>query len=273
MTPASNVIRPRPAPVFRRAVVDSWRSTAGWSLALAAALVLYLPLYRSMSSDSMRDLINGLPPELVNALGYADIASGPGYVQATFFGLLGFVFITVAAVSWGSAAIGGAEESGRLEMVLSRGVSREQYVLESALGLLTRLLWLAVFTGFIILLLNGPSRLGLVVGNVAAEEAAWLCLAYLSGAVCLAAGAVSGRRSVGLGAGAAVAAYGFVLNALANQDADLGWLRNISPYSWAYRHTPLVHGADWPGLALLAGTGLLCTLGALLALRRRDILG
>lgn len=272
MTAAPAFIRPRPAPVFRRAVVDSWRSTAAWTVVLAAALFLYLPLYRSMS-ENMGSLIDGLPPELVNALGYGDIATGAGYVQATFFGLLGFVFATVAAVSWGAGAVGGAEESGRLEMVLSHGVGRTRYALESALALLVRLLWLAAASGVLILLLNNPSRLDLEPGNIAAEGAAWLGLGYLTGAVSLAVGALTGRRTAALGAGAGVAAYGYVLNALANQNSDLGWLRNISPYSWAYRHSPLAQGADWTGLALLAGTGLLFTLVAVLSLRRRDILG
>ncbi|MBD7995329.1 ABC transporter permease subunit [Arthrobacter sp. Sa2CUA1] len=260
-------------PVFRRSVADTWRATLVWTLALTAALLLYLPLYPSMNSADMRNLIEGLPPELVQALGYAEMFSGPGYVQATFFGLLGFVFITVAAVSWGSTAVAGAEESGQLELVLSHGVGRVQLVLESALGLFTRLLWFAVFTTGLITILNRPSELGLEPGKLMAGEAAWLGLGYLSGSLSLTVGALTGRRSLAVGAGAAGAAYGYVLNALANQDTDLAWLRDISPYSWAYRNAPLTEGIDVPGLALVAAAGAVFTTVAALALRRRDILG
>jgi ABC-2 type transport system permease protein len=263
----------RPLPVFRRAVEDTWRSTLAWTIALTAVLLLYLPLYPSMSSTDMRNLIEGLPPELVSALGYGDLVSGPGYVQATFFGLLGFVLITIAAVSWGSTAIAGAEESGRLELILSHGVGRVRYAAESALGLFARLLWFGVYTMVLILVLNGPSKLDLDPVNIAAAEAAWLGLGYLSGSLALAVGAVTGRRSVALGAGAAAAAYGYVLNALANQNPDLGWLRSISPYSWAYRNAPLAEGFDLPGLALLAAACAVFTALAVLALRRRDVLG
>lgn len=267
------VFAPRPFPVFRRSVTDTWRSTLVWTLALTAALLLYLPLYPSMNGADMRNLIEGLPPELVSALGYADMFSGPGYVQGAFFGLLGFVFITIAAVTWGSTAIAGAEESGRLELVLSHGVGRAQYALESALGLFTRLLWFAVYTTAVILILNGPSQLGLEPAHLLAVEAAWLGLGFLAGSLALAVGAATGRRSVALGAGAAAAAYGYVLNALANQDADLTWLRDISPYSWAYSNAPLAEGFDVPGLALLAAAGAVFTVAAAAALRRRDVLG
>ncbi|MBF4993724.1 ABC transporter permease subunit [Arthrobacter gandavensis] len=264
---------PKPLPVFRRAVIDSWRSTLIWTLALAAVLLLYLPLYPSMNGADMRSLISSLPPELVNALGYEDILSGPGYVQATFFGLLGFVLITAAAVSWGSTAIAGAEESGRLELVLSHGVGRVRYAVESALGILVRLLWFAVATTAVVLALSGPSELGLGAAHVLAAEAAWLGLGYLAGSIAMATGSLTGRRTAALGAGAGVAAAGYVMNALANQNADLDWLRNFSPFSWAYRNDPLADGFDFPGLGLIAGACVLFTALAVWALNRRDVLG
>ncbi|MER1996939.1 MAG: ABC transporter permease subunit [Arthrobacter sp.] len=260
-------------PVFRRAVVDSWRSTLVWTLAMAAVLLLYLPLYPSMNGADMRNLISSLPSELVNALGYEDILSGPGYVQATFFGLLGFVLITAAAVSWGSSAIAGAEESGRLELVLSHGVGRVQYALETALGMLVRLLWFGLLTAALVLALSSPAELKLEAANVAAAECAWLGLGYLSGSIALALGALTGRRTAALGTASGVAAAGYVMNALANQNADLDWLRNFSPYSWAYRNDPLAEGFDLAGLGLPAAACVLCTALAAWALNRRDILG
>ena len=226
-----------------------------------------------MNGADMRNLISSLPSELVNALGYEDILSGPGYVQATFFGLLGFVLITAAAASWGSAAIAGAEESGRLELVLSHGVRPGSVRLETALGILVRLLWFAVSPPLLVLALSTPAELGLEAANVAAVEFAWLGLGYLTGSIALAVGALTGRRSAALGTAAGVAAAGYVLNALANQNPDLDWLRNFSPYSWAYRNDPLAEGFDFAGLGLIAAACVLFTALAVWALNRRDILG
>ena len=109
--------------------------------------------------------------------------------------------------------------------------------------------------------------------HLLAAEAAWIGLGFLSGSLALAVGALTGRRPFALAAGAAAAAYGYVFNALANQNADLAWLRNISPYSWAYRNAPLTEGFDVPGLLLLAAACAVFTATAVLALRRRDVLG
>ncbi|MDQ2623841.1 MAG: ABC transporter permease, partial [Actinomycetota bacterium] len=114
-------------PVLRRWMAEGRRSLLGWSAGVAGVAVLYLPLFPSMQSPELAELVASLPPELVRTLGYGDITSGAGYTQATIFGLIGFVLLTIAGVSWGAAFIGGAEESGRLELMLSHGVGRVQY--------------------------------------------------------------------------------------------------------------------------------------------------
>lgn len=100
-------------PVFRRSLRESWRGLIGWSLGIAAVLFLYLPLYPSFGSGGqLQDMIKSLPKELVQTLGYDQIATGAGYAQSTFYGLMGFLLLTIAAVLWGSAAIAGADEWG-----------------------------------------------------------------------------------------------------------------------------------------------------------------
>jgi ABC-2 type transport system permease protein len=214
-----------------------------------------------------------MPPELVNTLGFEAIGSGAGYTQGTFFGLIGFVLLVIAATSWGSAAIAGAEESGHLELALAHGVGRGQYAAESALSILARLLWLGAIATVLILLLNEPSELELPAGNVIATVAALLGLALLSATVALAAGAITGRRSLATIAGAGVAVLGYVLNAIANQADDTEPLRAISPYAWAYHNNPLANGVDWAGLVLLWGVSTALTAAAVVALRRRDVVG
>ena len=114
-------------PLFRRNLADSWRGLAGWTVGLLAALLLYLPLYPSLGgSGQMQEMIDSLPPELVQTLGYDQIGTGPGYAQATFFGLIGFILVTIAAVGWGTGAIANDEEIGQLELTLAHGVTRGQ---------------------------------------------------------------------------------------------------------------------------------------------------
>lgn len=263
-----------PLPIFRRTLADSWRSLLGWTAGVVAALCLYLPLFPSVGGNGqMQDIIESMPPELVNTLGFAQVATGPGYTQSTFFGLIGFLLLTIAATSWGSSAIAGAEESGRLELALAHAVGRTQYALESALAILVRLLWLGAVTAVLVIGLNEPAELDIEPAHVLAEVAAFVGITLLSGACALAVGALTGRRSFATAAGAGLAVLGYVLNAVANQSEDLDGLRAVSPYGWAYGQTPLADGADWLGLALLWGFSAVFVAVAALALRRRDITG
>lgn len=260
-------------PVLRRWLGDGWRGLVGWSAGVAAVVFVYLPLYPSMKSPELVGLIDSLPPELVRTIGYEDITSGAGYAQATFFGLIGFVLITIAAISWGAAFTGGAEESGRLELTLAHGVGRVQYALESALALLVKLAVVGLVAWLLIWAVNGPGELELEAGHLAAVTAAWVGLGLLAGTAAFAVGALTGRRSWGLGVGAGVAVIGYVLQAVANNSEELEGLRVLSPFHWAYGEAPLSNGFDAGGLALLWGGSVLLVAVGTAALARRDILG
>jgi ABC-2 type transport system permease protein len=260
-------------PVFRRAIADSWRSLIGWTIGVVGVLFMYLPLFPSLGGAEMEEMIANLPEEMVKTLGYEQIGTGAGYTQGTFFGLIGFLLLTIAAISWGSAAIAGAEESGKLELNLAHGVSRVQYALESALAVLVRLLWLGAVATVLVIALDEPSELGIEPAHVVAASAALVGLTMLSAAFALAVGALTGRGSIATAAGAAVAVLGYVFNAIANQSEDAEALRAASPYAWAYQNTPLLDGADWGGLGLLWGLAVVLVAVSALALRRRDITG
>ena len=259
-------------PLFRRSFFGTWRSTVGWAAGLAAAAFLYLPLYPSVGGSLQgQDMINSLPAEMTKALNYDHIATGPGYTQATLFGLLGFLLMTIASVAWGAAAVGGDEESGQLELTLAHGVRRVQVVLERALALLLRVVLLSALVLALVLMLNGPSQLEVDPGNVFGAAVLFAGLALLSGTAALCAGAVTGRRMYGLAAGTAVGVLGYVFNAVGRQSKDVEWLLNLSPYHWAYGNFPVANGADWAAVGWLWGISAALVVLAAVALERRDV--
>jgi ABC-2 type transport system permease protein len=263
---------PRILPLFTKALTDSWRSTLAWALGLTAATMLYLPLYPSIGGNSqMQDLINALPPEMTKALNYDQIATGPGYTQATLFGLIGFLLMSMASVGWGAAAVGGDEESGLLELTLAHSVTRVQVVLERAFALIVRTVVLSALVFLLVLVLNRPSELSIDVGHLFGAVVLFAALALLSGTAALCAGALTGRKVYGIAAGAAVAVLGYVFNAVGRQSPDVDWLLNLSPYHWAYGNSPVTNGADWGAAwALLGISAALIAVGAV-ALQRRDV--
>jgi ABC-2 type transport system permease protein len=259
-------------PLFRRAFFDTWRSTLGWAAGLAAAISLYLPLYPAIGgSAEMQQMVNALPPEMTKALNYDQIATGPGYAQATLYGLLGFLLMTIASVSWGAAAVGGDEESGQLELTLAHGVTRSQVVLERALALFLRVVLLAALVFVLVRLLNDSAELNIRPENLFGATVLFAGLALLSGTAALCVGAVTGRRTYGLAAGTAVAMLGYVFNAVGRQSKEVEWLLELSPYHWAYGNSPVANGADWAAAAWLWGISAALVALAAVALERRDV--
>lgn len=259
-------------PLYRRALGDSWRSLIGWSLGVVAAIFLYVPLFPSIGgSPDVQALLDSMPPEMIKALGYDSLGTGAGYVHSTFYGLIGFVLIVIAATTWSTAAIAGDEETGSLELTLAHGVTRVQLVLERAAAIVTRLLWLTALSVLLVLALNDSAGLEIEPGYLVAEAAAFLGLALVSASLGLAVGALTGRRAFASAAAAGVAVLGYALNAVGNQSSDLEWLHAWSPYAWAYGNSPLSIGVDWAGLGLLYGVSAAVLAVAAVALSRRDI--
>jgi len=259
-------------PLLGKVFTDSWRSMIGWSLGLVAVTALYLPIYPSMGGSSqMQDLIDTLPTELTRSLNYDQIGTGAGYTQATIFGLIGFLLLGIAAIGWGASALGGDEESGRLELTLAHGVTRVQVAVSRFTAMAIRILVLSGLTCALVLFWNEPATLDLEVGNVIGMGLLFAGLILLIGSVALLAGALTGRRVWGIGGGAFVAVVGYVFNAIGNQSSSLDWLHTFSPYYWVFGHSPLATGADPVTVIAFYGLSLLLAVATALALRQRDI--
>lgn len=260
-------------PVTRWHLSTGARGLIGWTVGLVAVLLLYLPVYPSMSGAALDDLIGSMPPALVDAMGLDKVTTGAGYTQASFFDLTGYLLGGLACTVWGAQLIAGHEETGRLELTLAHAVGRTQYAWESLATLVLRMLMLAAVTAGVILLLNGPSELSLRPGPTLMATLVWTMLCLLSGVTALSVGTATGRQAWAVGAGVVVTVLGYVLDAVSRSSQSLEWLARLSPAHWAYGADPLTTGQGWPGVALLgAVSGAMFVVGGLL-FTRRDIHG
>lgn len=257
-------------PLTRRAISDNARGIAGWSYAVAAASAFYLVLYPSIGSMESK-YIDGMPSGLRDALGMTDISTGAGYTQATVTGLMAMVLMSIAAIAWGAKAIAGDEEAGSLELTLAHAVSRRQTLWQRALAMSAQLFLLALWVFAVIAIIDHPARLGIGIAHLSAAVLALFMLVLWHGTAALAAGAVTGRKSIAIGFGTVVLALGYLANSIGAMSPSLGWLQDISPVHWAVANTPLVNGFDWLhiGLLLLLSAVVMALAHALID--RRDI--
>lgn len=257
--------------IFRRELVESLRGLLGWSAGVAATIGLYVPLYPSVGGADMTSAyLQMFSPQLASLFGLDLLASGAGYVQATYFGLMGYLLLAIAAIGWGSRSIAGAEESGSLELTLAHAITRAQVVLEASVALLIRLALVSAASFLAILALNGPVGLGLDPVNLLAVTIALFLLAALIGFAALCGGALTGQPAVATGFGAFVAVAAYIMHAL-DQLAGISWLAAASPLRWAFGNDPLSTGFDLQGtLLLLAGMLVLLAL-SLWRFSQRDV--
>ncbi|WP_018142655.1 ABC transporter permease subunit [Alloscardovia criceti] len=258
--------------VLRYDLLRGWHALLVWCAALVGVLVLYSAFYPSMGmGDGMSELLQQLPQGLVEALGFTDITSGAGWVHSTFFSLLGLFLLVGAAVSWGSAAVAGAQESGFLELTLSRGVSRTAYFCGRLLGIIVRFLIVGLIIALSLFVINEPAELSLQFDNVPAQMCAFLALGVLASSISLAIGSVTGVRQWSIGAGAFIIVLAYALNMIGRSADSYDWLQDVSPISWVYKNTPLIHGWQLTGLAITLGVSILFIVIGLIAINTRDL--
>lgn len=259
-------------PIFVQALKESWRALIAWALALLAIMTLYLSFYSTMDAgQGMQVFIDQLPAAMVDAFGFSDIGTGAGWAHSTFFGLLGMFVLVAACISWGARGIAGDEENGMLELTLAHRVSRQQVYFERLVAIIFRLGVLGAIVAGWLTVLDGPNKLGLDFANIAPQTLAYAGLGLLCGTLAFAVGAITGRRSNAVTAGAGLIVAAYLLNALGNVSSDNDWMHAVSPVSWAYQNRPLLNGWDWTGLGLLYGVSAAFVLAGWVVFSRRDV--
>jgi ABC-2 type transport system permease protein len=192
-------------------------------------------------------------------------------------------------ISVGTAAIAGDEETGTLEYLLSKPVTRSQIVLARFATIIVIILIVALASGLVLLIAaplfdlttatTSTASDGSTVTNpgIAFDNIAWGTLGAFAvglgtGALAFAVGSATGRKGVTMGATSGFVIAGYLLYTLTNLTGDAEFLSWISPWRWYVDDAMFVNGWSVDILWPLAETIL--ALGASLWLfNRRDIQG
>jgi len=233
------------------------RSLLGWAFALAAVAGIYIPFYPAMGGGELQAIVDTLPPELISAMGYDRIGTPEGYLTSTIFGLLGPALLLVFGIALGARTIAGEEEEGVLELAASAPVRRDVLLAGRVIAMHAQIATLALVTFGVTALLSRAFGMGVAVSGIAAASVGLNLLVIAFATVALAAGAISGRRSIAVAVGAGTAVAAFVADALSGivQRGDL--LERISPVSWYLSGDPVAQGVDLLGYALLGSVTFL----------------
>lgn len=245
----------------------AWRSNR----AVLAAWLLGLAAYAAIMGAILASMVDWLAGDE----GYQQILAAMGLDQAvTTKGFLAFIAtiygLAVALhVAWRLGATRAEEESGRLEAVLARPVSRLRWLAGHAA--------LTVLGGALLILVGGTALwLGATAAGSAADITWWdaqratlnlIPVVVLTAGIAIATFGALPRLTVALPVATTVTT--FVLAMLGPALEWPQWALDLSPFS----HLALVPAQPWAAASgvVMTGLGTLLALAGLLAFQRRDL--
>lgn len=258
-------------PITLRTLRDQRRALLLWGIAVAAISGMYIALYPTMgATGEMEALIENMPEAMVTAFGYDQIGTAGGWMTSTVYGLIGPVLLLVFAVGNG-ARLAGQEEDGSLELELTAPVERQRLLAERLAALVIGIAVLVGVVAAVTFALNAAQDQGVPAVNVWAGVAGLFLLVVGFATLALAAGAITGRRSIALAVGGGVAVVAFVFDAL-GPTVEADWMTAVSPFSWYLGENPLLDGFDVGGLLLLAVVPVVAATAAFVVFSRRDLM-
>jgi ABC-2 type transport system permease protein len=262
----------RPSTVYTKALFDQRRGLLGWSIGVAATAALFVliyPMVRDM--EGIEVFLEQYPEAFGELFNIAAVTTGPGFLNAEFFSLLGPALFLIYGIGRGARAVAGEEEVGTLEVLLATPISRTRMLAEKALALLTGIAVLGLVL-WATLVVTGPLvDLGLGVGRAAAASAALTLLGGEFGLLALAVGAVTGRRGPAIAAAGAAAVASYLLFALGALVEELEPWQALSPFQHAMGTDPILNGLSGGYTVAIVAVGLVAVVVSSPLLERRDI--
>ena len=251
--------------IFTQTVKEQRRGLIGWSIALFAVSMIYVPSYSTFAEQ-------GLSAEggIYDVMGMSDMASAAGYLNSTMFALIGPLLLLIFAITFGARSAA-QEENGTLDLLLAQPISRTKVIAQRFAALAFQTLVLTAVLATAVLVGASAGDLGIPAGNILAAVAALGLLALVFGALTQLAGAVTGHRGSAIGIAAIVGLAAYLANNLGAMSESTEWLRYASPFYYVNGSSPLINGWDAAHLSVLAIIPIVAVAIALTSFNRRDL--
>jgi ABC-2 type transport system permease protein len=259
--------------VFMKSLWDQRKSLIWWGLGFAVLMVVTILFYPSVSDTPELNELLGDETSIIRAFvgDISDMTSPEGYLNSQLYFLMVPLLVLVFAISRGSGAIAGEEESGTLDLLLSNPQSRSKVVVHKfaamvvAITMLGIVLWLSAVIGAIFVDMDVSFvKLGEVT-----LSAAFLGATF--GALALMLSCATGKRNLSIGVASAIGVATYFLNALVPLVDVLEPLTRLSPFYYYIDADPLTNGLSILNALVLAGLSSSMLIVALITFDRRDL--
>ena len=214
-----------------------------------------------------------VPKSVSNLLGGGDYGTITGWFRSEIASIYGPLVIGALAITGASATTAGEEEDRIMGLVLAHPIRRPRLIAAKAAAIAVVVLVIAFATwiGLIVGVAVGGG--GITLAHMTALAVQLAFFGFATGAVAIALGAGTGRRSLATGVAAAVGIVGWLINSFAPLVNGLGWLKYLSLFYYYAAHDPLSNGVWLVGVIVLGAVTAALLVIAVIAIDRRDLRG
>lgn len=264
-------------PIIRWTLWQRRWPTLWWAIGVAAFIFLSLSFYASFRDQAAQfnQILDRLPAAARSLFaGNSDILSPQGFLSARVYYLMLPLLLSFLAIGMGASLITKEEESGTLELLLARPVSRTRLLLAKALAGFIIIVTVSLVALVSTLIICKLVKLEIPLGRVVITTLACLVLALVFGALAFAMSAL-GRwaKMASVGLSVIIALGGYIVSSLAGAVEWLRWPAKFFPYHY-YRPTQTLAGVyAWRNTLLLLGLVIILIIIAWQGFRKRDLNG
>lgn len=212
-----------------------------------------------------------IPKGVADLLGGADYGTITGWYRSEISSIYGPLVVGALAITGAASTTAGEEEDHILALVLAHPVRRSRLVVAKAgaIAAVVVLIVVATWVGLIggVALAGG----GITIARITAYCVHLAFFGFAIGAIALALGAGTGRRTLAVGVAAAVGLLGWLINAFVPLVSGLSWLKYLSPFYYYAGNDPISRGIDVVDLVVLGLLAVAGTAVGIAGLRRRDL--
>ena len=257
--------------VLTKSLWDARRSFLGWAIGLAGAAGIYTSSYALIEPMSYEEVIQSFPEELLEAMGWDEIATPTGYLGSTVFGLVVPILTVIFAIAVGTRFLAGDEEAGSMELTLTHPVSRTSLVLQRAGAALLAGLGAGVVVSVAVMGLAGPVGLDVPASRIIAASFSLGLLAVAFAMLAITLGAWVGRRGIVLGVCSAVAVFAYFASTVLTTVDGFEWVDKTSLFFYYGGQEILDNGLSIGNVVVLIVVSAVLLVAAVIGFQRRDV--
>lgn len=242
------------------------RTTLFWTIGLSIYASLIVAIY-----PSVRGAINidAIPANLRIAFNINDFTQLASFLSSELLGVILPLILPFYGMIMLSNVVAGAEERGRLDILLGNPIPRWHLILGSFVVAAVFLLGIVLVLGGVVWTVAALLDLDLTITQAMRATFTLWPTALAFGTLALTVSTVVRQRSLALGIPAAVVFMMFLLNVVGRLAPAVSWVRYASAYN--YYGTAITDGIWWTGMIVLLCATVLLLGFALVFFNHRDI--